>query len=218
VGNNKMIHIFTDSLNTIRTLLNPIILEKLFYLVEDIRNLAQFSDPRFKFIIHWIPSHIEHTSFGTKPIHGNIEADRLAREVQILAAALDHPNNICLIRDKIFNYSAALISNIDALIISNSVMARLPTTSVYLMPYGTSLEMFRDIIVFFLGGGRKKKKKKKKNTFKHIKTHNTTFDRTQHTQHTTRTFSQHDAHNSQTAVTHTTIRTSHTAHNTQHNT
>ena len=108
----------TDSLNTVRTLRNPIIPEKLFYLVEDIRNIAQILNPRFKFIIHWIPSHIEHTSSGIKPIHGNIEADRLAKEAQILEADLDNPNNICLIRDKIFNYSAALISNIDALIIS----------------------------------------------------------------------------------------------------
>ncbi len=121
MGNNKMIHIFTDSLNTIRTLLNPIILEKLFYLVEDIKNLAQILNPRFKFIIHWIPSHIEHTSFGIKPIHGNIEADRLAKEAQNLAVSLDHLNNICIIRDKILDCSASLISKIDALITSKSV-------------------------------------------------------------------------------------------------
>ena len=98
-----------------------IIPEKLFYLVEDIRNIAQILNPRFKFIIHWIPSHIEHTSFGIKPIHGNIEADRLAKEAQNLAVSLDHPNNICIIRDKIFDYSASLISKIDALITSKSV-------------------------------------------------------------------------------------------------
>jgi len=121
--NNKQIHIFTDSLNTIRTLCNSIIPENLFYLNEDTRNLAQILNPRFDFIIHWIPSHIEHISFqfGTKPIHGNIEADRLAKEAQNRAAVLDSPNNICIIRDKIFDYSASLISNINSLIISKSV-------------------------------------------------------------------------------------------------
>jgi len=119
--NNKKIHIFTDSLNTIRTLCNSVIPENLFYLNEDTRNLAQILNPRFDFIIHWIPSHIEHTSFGTKPIHGNIEADRLAKVAQNRADVLDFPNNICIIRDKIFDYSASLISNINSLIISKSV-------------------------------------------------------------------------------------------------
>jgi len=119
--NNKQIHIFTDSLNTLRALCNPTIPEKLFYLTEDIRNLAQILHPRFKFIIHWIPSHIERTSFGIKPIHGNIEADRLAKEAQNRASVLDTSYNICIIRDKIFDYSASLISAIDRLIISKSV-------------------------------------------------------------------------------------------------
>ena len=66
-------------------------------------------------------SHHSQSSLTVIITHGNIEADRLAKEAQILAADLDNPNNICLIRDKIFNYSAALISNIDALIISNTV-------------------------------------------------------------------------------------------------
>ena len=80
--------------------------QKVLILVEDIRNLAQILNPRFKFIIHWVPSDIERTSFGIKPIRGNIEADRLAKEAQNLAVSLDHPNNICIIRDKIFDYSA----------------------------------------------------------------------------------------------------------------
>ena len=91
--NNKQIHIFTDSLNTVRTLCNTLLPERLFYLTEDIRNLAQILYPRFKFIIHWIPSHIERTSFGIKPIHGNIEADRLAKEAQNQAAVLVTSNN-----------------------------------------------------------------------------------------------------------------------------
>jgi len=40
-------------------------------------------------------------TFGIKPIHGNIEADRLAKEAQIQAAVLVTSNNICIIRDKI---------------------------------------------------------------------------------------------------------------------
>jgi len=40
--------------------------------------------------IHWIPSHIERTSFAIKTIHGNIEADCLAKEAQNQASALDN--------------------------------------------------------------------------------------------------------------------------------
>jgi len=74
-----------------------------FYLTEDIRNLAQILNPKFKFTIHWIPSHIECISFGMKPIHGNIEADRLAKEAQNqdwLSLVLQ---TIFAIRDKIFD-------------------------------------------------------------------------------------------------------------------
>ncbi len=41
---------------------------------------------RFTFTIHWIPSHVERTSFGIKPIPGNIEADLLAKETRSQAA------------------------------------------------------------------------------------------------------------------------------------
>jgi len=37
------------------------------------------------------------TSFGIKPIHGNIEADWLAKVAQNQAAVLDPSNNICII-------------------------------------------------------------------------------------------------------------------------
>ena len=119
--NNKQIHIFTDSLNTVRTLCNPTIPEKLFNLTEDIKNLAQILYPRFKLIIHWIPSHIERTSFGIRPIHGNVEADRLAKQAQNQAAVSETLNNIGIIRDRIFDYSASLTAAIDRLIVSKSV-------------------------------------------------------------------------------------------------
>jgi len=130
--NNKQIHVFIDRLNTVRTLSNSVISEKLFYLTEDTRNLAQILDPRFQFIIHWIPSHIERTSSGINPIHGNIEADREAKEALNLAAVSDSSNNICLLRDKIFDFSASLVAAINSLIISKSTPCDGP--SVYLMP------------------------------------------------------------------------------------
>ena len=51
----------------------------------------------------------------------HIEADRLAKEAQNRASVLDTSYNFCIVRDKILNYSASLISAIDRLIISKSV-------------------------------------------------------------------------------------------------
>ena len=92
----------------------------LFYLVEDIKNLAEILSPRFTFTIHCVPSHIESTALGKRPIRGNVEADYLANEGQQKASDRDTLNNICLIRDKILNFSASLVSGINNLLVPDS--------------------------------------------------------------------------------------------------
>jgi len=51
-----------------------------------------------------------------------------ANEAQNQAPDLDTSNNICIIRDKIFDYSAALISIIDRLITSKSIRCDGPSS------------------------------------------------------------------------------------------
>jgi len=117
---NQPVHIFTDSMNIQRALCSTAIPERLFYLVEDTRNLAEILSPRFSFTIHWIPSHIESTAIGKRPIHGNVEADYLANEGQQRASQRDTLKNICFIRDKILNLSASLVSEIHTLLVPDS--------------------------------------------------------------------------------------------------
>ncbi len=69
----------------------------------------------FTFAIHWIPSHIENTSFGRKPIQGNIRADMLAKAAQQNSSPLDTANRLDRIRDQILAGSASLVSKIDYL-------------------------------------------------------------------------------------------------------
>lgn len=78
--NHTQVHIFTDSFNTQYSLCRETIPETDFTLVEEIKNLAERLTKQFSLTIHWIPSHIEMTSFG-KPIQGNIAADKLATSV-----------------------------------------------------------------------------------------------------------------------------------------
>ena len=73
-------HIFTDRLGALTALGNCKIPRKNFYLIEEIKNLADRLSDRFKFHLHWIPSHIERTSHGFRPIQGNVRAEQLADE------------------------------------------------------------------------------------------------------------------------------------------
>ena len=93
--------------------------EKHFFLIEEIKNIAAQLTSHFKFIIHWIPSHIEKASIGPRPIIGNVRADTLASSAQLLATDLDTRNSITNIRHKILSETASLISNIDNLLSSN---------------------------------------------------------------------------------------------------
>ena len=74
------IRIYTDSQYSRDMLLKPIPTGEHFYLLESI--LALGGRLRFELnsivTLHWIPSHIEHTIGGWRPIYGNRKADKLA--------------------------------------------------------------------------------------------------------------------------------------------
>jgi hypothetical protein len=45
----------------------------------------------FQFFIHWIPSHIENTSFGRLATKGNAKSDQLGDEARLfVSASTDH--------------------------------------------------------------------------------------------------------------------------------
>ena len=78
------IRIYTDSQYSRNLLLRHIPAGKHFHLVESLFVLG--GRLRFDFeatvTLHWIPSHIEHTIGGWRPIYGNRKADRLAEEAR----------------------------------------------------------------------------------------------------------------------------------------
>ncbi len=61
---SREVHIFTDSKYTQDTLCKTLIPEKHFFLIEEIKNLAQILSSKFTITLNRIPSHIENTSFG----------------------------------------------------------------------------------------------------------------------------------------------------------
>ena len=121
----KPIHIFTDSMYVFNILTKIYIPKKHFSLIEDIKNIASFLNDDYSITIHWIPSHIEKTSFGEKPIIGNDRADTLADLAQERSTYQHNNLNINLIRKQIMAESARLISSIDDLLKLNH--RRVPT-------------------------------------------------------------------------------------------
>ena len=69
----------------------------------------------FTFSIHWIPSHIEHTTFGFLPTEGNLIADKLASLARDQSNDHHTINNICTFRDTLLTKSATLISKVNFL-------------------------------------------------------------------------------------------------------
>ena len=78
------IRIYTDSQYSRNTLLNPIPAGKHFLLVESIFDLGNRLRSDFELLVtlHWIPSHIEQTIGGWRPIYGNRKADKLAEQAR----------------------------------------------------------------------------------------------------------------------------------------
>ena len=111
------VHFFTDSIYTQHVLCNDSLRIKHFYLIEEIKNLANYFN-NFTFTIHWIPSHIEHTTFGFLPIEGNLIADKLASLARDQSNDHHTINNICTFRDTLLTKSAILISKLNSLLIS----------------------------------------------------------------------------------------------------
>ena len=98
------VHIFTDSLFTQGVLCGNIESKKHFYLIEEIHNLASnLSYVGFSFVIHWIPSHIEHISFGYLPIKGNVRADQPADRARMTPNLSEFDNNFNITRVKLLN-------------------------------------------------------------------------------------------------------------------
>jgi len=112
------VHIFTDSMYSQQVLCSDILKRNLFYLIEEMKNLANHLS-NFIFTIHWIPSHTEHTTFGFEPIVGNLKADQLANLARIQSTDLHTENNICAFRDRLLIKSASLIYTINSLLISS---------------------------------------------------------------------------------------------------
>ena len=118
---NLPIHIFTDSKYAQQTLLNNTVGRKNFHLIEDIKNLA--SRLRFDFdmpvSIHWIPSHIEKTIYGNRPIKGNHLADQLAEDARAMSDELDAHNQTSFVRMKIQESVTCLLRGIETLLSPN---------------------------------------------------------------------------------------------------
>jgi ribonuclease HI len=116
------VHIFTDRISAQEILCQNAVSKDNFYLIEEIKNLAN-NLTNFQFFIHWIPSHTENTSFGRLPIKGNARADKLADEARLLANNFDTTTNLNLVRNKLLESSATLISKI------NDFLSNIPSPS-----------------------------------------------------------------------------------------
>jgi hypothetical protein len=76
------------------------------YLIERLETLP--INWHFDFVIHWIPSHVEHTSFGTLPIKGNMIADNLASKARFQSTDFDTTDNM-LVR-RLQRYGTSLLA------------------------------------------------------------------------------------------------------------
>ena len=79
-----------------------------FFLIQDIKQLTTYLETRHLIMIHWIPSHIS--------IRGNCNADKLAKNAQILSEQGPHiPDHGC-IREAILERSVDLVWEISKLV------------------------------------------------------------------------------------------------------
>ena len=115
------IHIFTDSRYSQNILTAYSVRRKNFYLIEDIRNLATQLryDYNMPVSIHWVPSHIENTVHGRRPIEGNVRADELAEEARIMSTETDAKNQTSYVRSQIQKGVTSLLLGIERLLSPN---------------------------------------------------------------------------------------------------
>ena len=101
---------------------------KQFHLIEDIRNLAAqlHTDYNMPVSIHWIPSHIENTVYGRRPIDGNVLADKLAEEARKMSNNDDAKKQTTYVRCEIQKCVSDLLKGIEHLLSPHEKPSRNP--------------------------------------------------------------------------------------------
>ncbi|GMU74483.1 MAG: hypothetical protein AMXMBFR44_6790, partial [Candidatus Campbellbacteria bacterium] len=109
------IRLFTDSQYARYVLLSTKPLRTHFYLVESIKALAARLryDNAAPVSIHWVPSHIEWTAYGWRPIHGNRLADKLAEAARIRCTADSTGHQTSVKRCKLQSAISRSLANIE---------------------------------------------------------------------------------------------------------
>ena len=115
--NIQEVHFFIDNMTAVSYLTDTLLPKKHFFLVQEIKHTARSLSSRFRFVTHWIPSHIDRHSAYLLQIHGNNVADKLANEARMIGEN-GHPGegNINLIRERIMTESAELLWKIKQLL------------------------------------------------------------------------------------------------------
>ena len=111
------IRIYTDSQYSRNTLLAASSKSKHFYLIESIKALGSKLryDNNSEVTIHWIPSHIEQTILGRRPIHGNCKADKLAEEARKRSSSCSTYRQISCQRKKLQTAISRSLTEIEKL-------------------------------------------------------------------------------------------------------
>ena len=112
------VHIFTDSKYTYNASTSVAIRRTNFHLVQEIQNQGHRLHCRYKIPrphMHYIPSHIEHTSQGVKRT-GNFYADRLATFGRLQSEISDKSRYQHIVRNKILTATTYLIDEIETLL------------------------------------------------------------------------------------------------------
>ena len=96
-------------------LLKPIPKGKHFYLVESILGLGNRIRSEFDIVVtlHWIPSHIEHTIGGWRPIFGNRRADKLAEQARNSSRREHSERQVARRRERITELVSLLVRDIE---------------------------------------------------------------------------------------------------------
>ena len=109
------IRLFTDSQYSRDVLLSTTPPRRHFYLVESIKALAAKLryDNAAPVSIHWVPSHIEQTAYGRRPIHGNCYADKLAEVARNQCTAKSTDRQTSFKRRKLQSTISRSLANIE---------------------------------------------------------------------------------------------------------
>ena len=84
LSSGMLVRVYTDSKYSRDVLIAASTPRYHAYLLESIKALTAKLryDHASPVTVHWIPSHIENTSWGRLPIHGNCRADKLAESAR----------------------------------------------------------------------------------------------------------------------------------------